>query len=247
MKAKNCRRGGAKVGVSRVPTGYNSIVSQCSLSVETTQPRAPSSLIKEAKPPHCPGCPWEAEPQEPHCADCTVWWTKEAEAAGWYKLGLECPCLLQSYLLLHLPRRSCRCASGLTHRCRTVELVVEWWAEVELGVDCRVGLQDSSTQVQNGCGTVVQTILQNRGVAWIKNHSAFLSSIHPGDKTLLSSLCVYECTDRTHTQMRAGTKHCLAASQHAQPSCFHPREPISSWKSTEPCHNLTGWWARRWE
>lgn len=44
-------------------------------------------------------------------------------------------------------------------RCRAVELVVvEREPVFKLRRDCCVGLQDSSTHIQNGCGTVVQTI-----------------------------------------------------------------------------------------
>lgn len=63
---------------------------------------------------------------------------------------------------------ACLGFSGPTHRCGAVELVVKRQVEAGLRADGRVGLQDSSTQVQDGCGTVVQTVLQNKGAATIK-------------------------------------------------------------------------------
>lgn len=49
-----------------------------------------------------------------------------------------------------------------THRCSTVELVVEGRVDAELRVDGGVGLQDSGAHVQNGRGAMVQTVLQNK-------------------------------------------------------------------------------------
>lgn len=77
------------------------------------------------------------------------------------------------------PRRvagapTCLGFSGPTHRCGTVELVVTQGVGIGIGAvtglrdDGRIGLQDSSAHVQNGRGTVVQTVLQNKGAARIK-------------------------------------------------------------------------------
>lgn len=69
---------------------------------------------------------------------------------------------------------TCLGFSGPTHRCGTVELVVNHEAGIGtraitgLRDDGCIGLQDSSAHVQNGRGTMVQTVLQNKGVARIK-------------------------------------------------------------------------------
>lgn len=67
-----------------------------------------------------------------------------------------CCCLSQGELCVLQP-----CRVLWTHRCSTVELVVEWRIGAELRVDGCVGLQDSGAHVQNGRGAMVQTVLQN--------------------------------------------------------------------------------------
>lgn len=68
-----------------------------------------------------------------------------------------CCCLSQGELCVLQPGRVL-----WTHRCGAVELVVERPVGAKLRVDGRVGLQDSGAHVQNGRGTMVQTVLQNK-------------------------------------------------------------------------------------
>jgi len=63
---------------------------------------------------------------------------------------------------------ACLGFSGPTHRCSAVELVVKWRVGARLRSDGCIGLQDSSAHVQNGCGAMVQTVLQSKGAARIK-------------------------------------------------------------------------------
>lgn len=156
----------------------NPISSQCSWPRKTSQPRALSSLKEKAKPPTFPrrlshkAIHELLDPEKPTLAARCKRWGGEALTSmtllglGWLCCGFN----ICSYIS---PRgtagaSACLGFSGLTHRCGAVELVVKWRVGAKLGADGCIGLQDSSAHVQNGCGTVVQTVLQCKGAARIK-------------------------------------------------------------------------------